>query len=313
MNHKPVSYKQYDKRWANNPYRTKNESSTIKTAGCGPTCAAMCIATLGYKDVTPAETAEWAMKHGYKAYQNGTAWAYFEPQLAHYGILCHRVDYKEAMTLMAQGWYVIAAMKRGLWTSGGHFILAWWADDKIRINDPASEAYARENGDPALFKEQSVAYWAVDASKYNKNGTVVPDITWNGEDGRIDSIKEVQKWLNRNYSAGIDEDGIYGFHTRKAIISSLQVEMGFSGNAVDGIAGNVTCRKLPVIKKGSSGQAVKLLQCVLVCLGYTEAYVDGCAGNGTSAAIGKAQKKYKLWPVDCVCGKNTWKKLLNVM
>lgn len=309
MNSKPISYKQYDPAWARNPYRTAGEISTIQSAGCGPTCAAMCIATLKDRAVTPAVTAKWAMEHGYKAKGNGTAWAYFEPQLAAYGIGCCRVQYTEAMELLKKGWYIIAAMGRGLWTTGGHFVLAWWADSKVRINDPASTATARENGDPALFKAQAEAMWAVDASAYNKDGNAQRGV-WLPRDGRIDSVAEVQSWLNREYAAGLDVDGKYGKQTQAAIVASLQVECGMTGRDVDGVAGAKTCKALPVIRKGSSGRFVMLLQCVLVCLGYTDAYVDGAAGNGTETAIKAVQRKYRLL-ADGVCGKNTWRRILN--
>ena len=39
MNRQPVSYLQNDPRWKNKPYRVKGESSTIGSAGCGPTSA----------------------------------------------------------------------------------------------------------------------------------------------------------------------------------------------------------------------------------------------------------------------------------
>ena len=46
MNKQPVSYLQKDPRWKDKPYRVPGESSTIGSAGCGPSCAAMVIETL---------------------------------------------------------------------------------------------------------------------------------------------------------------------------------------------------------------------------------------------------------------------------
>lgn len=46
MNREPVSYLQTDARWKTKPYRVSGESSTIGSAGCGPTCAAMLIETI---------------------------------------------------------------------------------------------------------------------------------------------------------------------------------------------------------------------------------------------------------------------------
>ena len=44
MSFKPVSYMQTDTRWKKKSYAVKGENSTIGSAGCGPTCAAMVIA-----------------------------------------------------------------------------------------------------------------------------------------------------------------------------------------------------------------------------------------------------------------------------
>ena len=310
MNRQPVDYKQTDPRWKNEPYRVSGEASTVGSAGCGPTCAAMVIATLKDKAVTPKTCCDWAMAHGYKALNNGTYYSYFVPQLAAYGLSCHQLAkgaYDEAMSLLKQGYYIIALMGKGLWTSSGHFVLAWWADDKIHINDPASTKAERLNGDPALFRAQSVYFWAVDARAHNENGKALPDkpVT----DGRIDSVGEVQEWLNDTYTAGLDPDGVYGPKTKKAIVAALQLELGFTGKNVDGVAGDKTLGALPTLRKGSSGRFVKLLQCLLVCSGYVDAYVDGSYGRRTTVAVMSVQKAGRI-TVDGVCGRQTWATLV---
>ncbi|MGN1230075.1 MAG: hypothetical protein ACI4T5_10550, partial [Prevotella sp.] len=68
-----------------------------------------------------------------------------------------------------QGYYLIAVMGAGTWTSSGHFIVVWWEDGKVRINDPASTKDARVNGDLDTFKAQVKYYWAIDAREYNKD------------------------------------------------------------------------------------------------------------------------------------------------
>ena len=305
MNYQPVDYKQTDPRWKSEPYRVSGENSTIGSAGCGPTCAAMCIATLADKTVTPKACCDWSMAHGYKALNQGTYYAYFVPQLAAYGIFCRQLagGYDEAVKLLKQGYYVIALMGKGLWTSGGHFVLAWWADNKIRINDPASTNTARCSGDPALFKAQAKYFWAIDAREYNQNGKALPDkpVT----DGRIDSVAEVQEWLNDTYTAGLDPDGVYGKLTKKAIVTALQIELGFTGRDVDGIAGVKTRGALPTLKKGSSGIMVKLLQAILVCSGCEKAYIDGAYGDGTASAVEGIQEKSGI-NTDGICGRQTW-------
>lgn len=181
MNKQPVSYLQTDSRWKSKPYRVTGENSTIGSAGCGPTCAAMVIATMKDKAVTPVETCAWSVAHGYKALNQGTYYSYFRSQLAAYGIECKQLlgsriinqpnhpIHDQVKEYLAQGYYVIALMGPGTWTTGGHFVLLWGWDDKVRINDPASTKEARLNGDPATFRNEARCYWLVDARSFNNN------------------------------------------------------------------------------------------------------------------------------------------------
>lgn len=179
MNKQPVSYLQTDARWKNKDYSAKGESTTIGRSGCGPTCAAMIIETLTGKTFTPADACSWALKRGYKAANQGTYYSYFVPQFKAYGIVCERLNtaslygnktspvHAKAFDLLKKGYYLIACMGKGLWTSSGHYIVVWWEDGKVRINDPASTKAARLNGDLATFKSQVKYYWAIDARAYN--------------------------------------------------------------------------------------------------------------------------------------------------
>lgn len=64
--------------------------------------------------------------------------------------------------------------------------------------------------------------------------------------------------------------------------------------------------QLPVIKKGSSGTAVSMLQAML-CVN-----VDGKFGNVTETSLKAFQKNVKL-TADGICGANTWKKVIEHM
>ena len=64
--------------------------------------------------------------------------------------------------------------------------------------------------------------------------------------------------------------------------------------------------QLPVIKKGSSGTAVSMLQAML-CVN-----VDGKFGNATETALKTFQKNVKI-SADGICGANTWKKVIEHM
>ena len=198
MNKKPVLYMQTDSRWKNHDYSTAGESTTIGRAGCGPTCAAMLITTLTGREITPVDTCAWSLAHGYKAKNQGTYYAYFKPQFAAYGIKADQLSWTKtygkpdseihdrAFEMLKEGYYLIACMGKGLWTSSGHFVVAWWEDDKVRILDPASTKNARVNGDISTFRSQVKYYFWVDARAYNEEDE---DMT----DEKFDEL--MQRWL----------------------------------------------------------------------------------------------------------------------
>lgn len=121
--------------------------------------------------------------------------------------------------------------------------------------------------------------------------------------GRIDTIKDVQEWLNKEFSAGLKTDDIYGVLTHTALVKALQKCLGVP---VDGIYGSITNAAVKNLKKGSKGKTVMVLQAFLVCHGYKSAYVDGDFGNGTEEAVTKLQKDFELKYVDGIAGKETF-------
>lgn len=185
MNKRPVSYLQTDPRWKALPYQVPGETATIGGSGCGPTAAAMLVETLTGKTFTPVDACKWSVEHGYKAKGQGTYYSYFAPQFEAFGIKCWQLSWTnvyhnpaskvhdQALEYLKQGYYLIALMKKGNWTSGGHFIVVWWADGKIRINDPASTRDSRVNGDINTFRNEAAYYWVVDARAYNQEDDIV--------------------------------------------------------------------------------------------------------------------------------------------
>ena len=77
----------------------------------------------------------------------------------------------------------------------------------------------------------------------------------------------------------------------------------------DGIVGKNTRAALKTLRNGSGGNLVRVLQALLVCNGYTAAYVDGDFGDGTETAVTQYQRAHGL-DDDGVVGKYTWAKLL---
>ena len=178
MNREPIHYLQTDSRWRTVPYAVKGEASTIGSAGCGPTCAAMVIATLKSSRVNPMDTARWSLKNGYKALNQGTFYTYFPPQFQTYEIQCKRLNSAtiygktdSAARAVSQaikknltdGNYVIACMGKGNWTRSGHYVLAWdLVGDTVKIKDPNSTAAARLSANVDTWIKQIKYAWRVE-------------------------------------------------------------------------------------------------------------------------------------------------------
>lgn len=124
-------------------------------------------------------------------------------------------------------------------------------------------------------------------------------------EGRIDTTKEVQIWLNKNYAAGLMPDGLYGSLTKTALVKALQKELGV---AVDGVYGRKTNAAVHSLSRGVKSEVVKVLQAFLVCCGYKAAYIDGDFGIGTEEAVRAFQQRFKIH-VDGIAGKKTFSAL----
>lgn len=287
---KPISYLQTDPRWKNHNYSAKGENKTIGSSGCGPTAAAMVIATLQDKNVTPVTTAQWSMAHAYKALNQGTFYTYFIPQMSVYGIACKRLNtsnlygkssssaHTEALNALKNGDWLIACMGKGNWTSSGHFILLYgYENGYVYINDPASTKATRVKNTWALFASQVKYMWTIS----------VPD-----------------RFKNIDSSSAI--------YTQTQFIKDVQAAIGAKA---DGIADSETLSKTITVSriKNNRHAVVKPIQKYLNAQGYPAGNVDGIAGAKFDAAI-KAYQKAKGCIADgeITARKNTWKSLLGL-
>ena len=289
----PIYYMQTDSRWKNSNYSARGEKKTIGSSGCGVACSAMVIATLKDKNVTPIETANWSMAHGYKALNQGTYYSYFVPQFDIYGIQCKKLNnsnlygksssayHTEALNALKNGDWVIACMGKGNWTSSGHFIIVYgYENGYVYINDPASKASRRVKNTWNLFANQVKYLWTI----------TVPD-----------SLKNDTSTTINNISA----------YTRTQCVKDIQSALG--GLTVDGLCGTKTLAKLPTISKtkNSKHKIVQYVQRYLNSLGYECGTADSIFGAKTHNAVALYQKRSGLI-ADGIIGKNTWKKLIGM-
>lgn len=125
------------------------------------------------------------------------------------------------------------------------------------------------------------------------------------------AVKEIQTWLNTNYSTGLAVDGAYGAKTKSALVKALQTELNKQTGArlvVDGIYGSNTNAAVVNIQLGSQGNITRTLQGLLICNGYSTNGFDGVFGNGTRNAV-IAYQRAKGLVADGIAGKNTFAKL----
>ena len=136
-----------------------------------------------------------------------------------------------------------------------------------------------------------------------------------GDEG--DDVKVLQQTLNQVGNYGLVVDGIFGSKTKAAVLDFQQK----NGLDADGICGPITSGKLDEAKKGSkkepekvsqhktirkgdTGEEVKLLQSALVSLKYPIG-VDGIFGIQTYYTVINYQNNKKLDP-DGIVGPLTW-------
>lgn len=258
----PKLYMQTDPRWANIPYATGNndrvgrEIATIGNSGCGPSCMAMVISTLTDQKITPKDTCEWALKNGYKATNQGTYYSYFEPQGAVYDISVKQMswtnNYKnpnlydlrtKVLTELHDGNWIIAVMGPSIWTTSGHFVLAWYCDDNdiVYIKDPYNTAPNCSKAYKKTFLDAAKYFWLVDVKGYlnthkgDDEMIVSKAVSIFGSDYNADTIvKEERNFISprvfENTGLAVTHDG------GKAIIKMPGVKV--NGKPYDGFHHN---------------------------------------------------------------------------
>lgn len=293
---KPIDYKQNDTKWGSNAYAVDGETSTIKSAGCGPTTMADVLAAIVSPYIDPVTCASWARQHGYKVYKSGTSYSYPVAQAAAYGVTVRRINtsnvygnpntsaHIQALQALQGGNWVIACMGKGLWTSSGHYIVTYgYSGGKVYINDPASTKAARACNDWALFASQAKYYWVVEVPEnIKKNGLVK-----SGDYLTADFIRECQMCLR----AGID---------------------GKTGSQI--LSKTVTIN--PQKKTNAKHNVVLPLQKFLRQKGYYTGELDRSAGPLFKTAINRYQLevlKYSKADGEITAKGKMWKSILNII
>ncbi|MDD2952506.1 MAG: peptidoglycan-binding protein [Parabacteroides sp.] len=141
------------------------------------------------------------------------------------------------------------------------------------------------------------------------------------------TVSAFQEWLNANFgeqikacklcgNALLKVDGSYGAKTQAGAVIAFQVTCNSSFGCkliVDGDFGSKSKAygNKALVKKGSKGTFVYIVEGVLASFGFYSGEFDGVAGNGVDAGIRAFQTKYGL-TVDGENGANSYYKELNL-
>lgn len=135
-----------------------------------------------------------------------------------------------------------------------------------------------------------------------------------------DNIRKIQQKLNYNYEEQIGLspcDGLYGREMNTALIKALQVIEGSTGNAVDGIFGDGTKAKLPILPDNSGHltsenrkKSVSLLSWCLYCNGYTDANINQEIWDSNLANLILQFQADNILSEDGIVGADVWMALL---
>ncbi len=155
-------FMQNDPLWKETQYSSINKNSqTIGNSGCGPTSLAIALSGYGVK-AKPPEVASLAVAGGHRQANGGTLWSMFADIAPKFGHRATKVNYDEVVKALAAGNLVIASMRPGDYTKGGHFICVRDHDPFAKLFytvDPISRVRCSCTED--VIKGQAKAFWII--------------------------------------------------------------------------------------------------------------------------------------------------------
>lgn len=259
---KCVHYLQWDSKWKNKKYSTHTSSQTIGNSGCGPSAMAMIMATFIDKTITPVEMCALALKGGYRTYNSGTAWGFFEYVYRKYGGFSKFIQTGSLETLKAglkEGALAVCSMNSGdncFWTTGGHFITAIGYDSTyIYANDPNKSTAPRKQLSSKFAKclKQAFIFWPkaeTQAAPVSQNNKAIIDISkWQG-DVDFGKLKDNVALVIVRASCGSDKDP--KFDTYAKAMTEKGIPFGVYGYSYAGTVAKAKDEAQKMVKYAAS-------------------------------------------------------------
>lgn len=229
-----ITYKQADSRWGKKNY---NGSSSMATAGCGPTSVAMLAYAVDGK-TTPWDVAKYMQKHGYAIRNNGTAWAGIPAAMKAFGLtdVKNVAKMSDIFTYLKHGYCAVFLFKAGTkggitWTTSGHYV----AVTNYKENNGKHYLYTRDSGGrnhtgwycyETQMRGLIPQVWVGKATPKKKTApikpTKLPTLPERGYfkkgDKGATTVQQILIYLG--FSCGsAGADGIYGSDTANAVIA----------------------------------------------------------------------------------------------
>ncbi len=155
---------QWDMRWGYRIYGT----DCMGVTGCGPTCLSMVVCGLtDTAEWDPYSTALFAEEQGYYEWGVGTSWALMTEGAQKLGLTVSGGSISEDFILsnLSVSTPMIASMRPGDFTDGGHFIVLTGIDEngEITVNDPNSLANSLKSWPADRLVSQMKGLWVYQA------------------------------------------------------------------------------------------------------------------------------------------------------
>lgn len=160
-------YMQTDQRWGSLPYGDGN----IHDCGCGPAVFVHVVNLLYQEDkINLVETCRLAEQMNCYLDGSGTLWKFFPLAAEKYGIKCDFFDVRNSRTIDAVAFAkenlmkrfpMIASMRPGDFTNGGHFInLDRLENDVLEVFDPQNQDNSKRKWKLERVVGQTKGLWA---------------------------------------------------------------------------------------------------------------------------------------------------------
>ncbi len=169
--HDIIYYSQADNRWRDKIY---GEDNTIGIYGCGPTTLAMLVSSLTSTKTTPDQMAAWAYDNGYFCKNSGSYHTIIPGGGDQFGLSVTSISDHSPENIineLSSGKVVVVLMKKGHFTSEGHFVIlrGITKNSEILIADSKSLENSCKGWDINIFMNEAKysctgggPFWAID-------------------------------------------------------------------------------------------------------------------------------------------------------